>query len=82
MTETNGARDFAAYVDDRPGDGVFRVDREVYLDEEILEAELKVFSRETGFTCATSPRSASQATISPPIWDANRSSWSVARTAR
>ena len=41
MKKINGARDFAKYVDDRPGDGVFRVDREVYLDEEILEAEFE-----------------------------------------
>lgn len=38
---SNGSIDFASYVDDRPDDGVFRVDRAVYLDEDILDAEIE-----------------------------------------
>ena len=32
---------FAELVDDRPGDGVFRVDRGVYTDPDVFEAELR-----------------------------------------
>ena len=30
-------RSYAAYVDDRPDDGVFRIDRAIYNDPAILE---------------------------------------------
>ena len=52
MEIANRERDFAAYVDDRPGDGVFRVDREVYLDEEVLEAEFEhIFEGDWIYLC-------------------------------
>jgi benzoate/toluate 1,2-dioxygenase alpha subunit len=34
-------RDFAAYIDDRPDQGIFRVDRSVYNDPAVLEAEYR-----------------------------------------
>ena len=34
-------KNYAAYIDDRPEDGVFRVDRSIYNDPEILEAEYR-----------------------------------------
>ena len=45
-------RDFAAYIDDRPKDGVFRVDRAIYNDPEILEAEYRnIFEANWVFLC-------------------------------
>src|ERR1700733_2600825 len=39
-------RDIAAYVDDRPEDGVFRVHRDVFADPELFELERRfVFER-------------------------------------
>jgi benzoate/toluate 1,2-dioxygenase subunit alpha len=39
-------------IDDRPDDNVFRVDRRIYLDREIFEAELKtIFEAEWIFLC-------------------------------
>lgn len=40
MTERNGALDPAALVDDRPADGVFRIDRRIYTDAAVFEAEM------------------------------------------
>ncbi|MGE0653822.1 MAG: aromatic ring-hydroxylating dioxygenase subunit alpha, partial [Alphaproteobacteria bacterium] len=41
MMEGSAAiNDLAALVDDRPGDGVFRIDRAVYTDPTVYEAEL------------------------------------------
>ena len=38
------------YVDDRPGEGVFRVHRDVYSDPEIFELEMKyIFERTWNF---------------------------------
>jgi benzoate/toluate 1,2-dioxygenase alpha subunit len=45
-------RDYSAYVDDRPQDGVFRVSREVYNDPDILEAEYRhIFESNWVFLC-------------------------------
>ncbi|MEK9646245.1 MAG: aromatic ring-hydroxylating dioxygenase subunit alpha, partial [Alphaproteobacteria bacterium] len=39
-------------IDDRPGDGVFRVDRRIYLDDEIFEAEMRnIFEANWQFLC-------------------------------
>lgn len=39
-------RDFASYIDDRPADGIFKVDRAVYNDPAVLEAEYeRIFER-------------------------------------
>ena len=46
------ARDFASYIDDRPADGVFQVDRAVYHDPDVLEAEYRnIFERTWIFLC-------------------------------
>ena len=43
---------FPSLVDDRPGDGVFRVDRRVYLDREVFDAELvRIFESSWVFLC-------------------------------
>ena len=40
------ARDFASYIDDRPADGIFQVDRAAYHDPHVLEAEYqRIFER-------------------------------------
>jgi hypothetical protein len=45
-------KSYAAYVDDRPEDRVFRVDRTVYNDPEILEAEYRnIFEANWVFLC-------------------------------
>ena len=45
-------RRFADYVDDRPRDGVFRVDRSIYNDPEILEVEYRnIFEANWVFLC-------------------------------
>ena len=46
------ARDFASYIDDRPADGIFQVDRAVYHDLDVLEAEYRnIFERTWIFLC-------------------------------
>lgn len=55
MTE-NGTllnrRSFADYIDDRPKDGVFRIDRAIYNDPDILEAEYRnIFEANWVFLC-------------------------------
>jgi benzoate/toluate 1,2-dioxygenase alpha subunit len=52
----NGAipnrREFSAYVDDRPEDGIFRIDRTIYNDPAILEAEYRnIFENGWVFVC-------------------------------
>ena len=43
---------FPSLVDDRPGDGVFRVDRRVYLDRDVFDAELvRIFESSWVFLC-------------------------------
>ena len=43
------------YVDDRPGEGVFRVHRDVYTDEALFELEMKhVFERTWNFVAIES----------------------------
>ena len=50
--DTGAEMDFSFLVDDRPGDVIFRVDRRVYLDEDIFETELiKVFEKSWVFLC-------------------------------
>jgi benzoate/toluate 1,2-dioxygenase alpha subunit len=45
-------RSYAAYIDDRPQDGVFRVDRTIYNDPEILDAEYRnIFEGNWVFLC-------------------------------
>jgi benzoate/toluate 1,2-dioxygenase subunit alpha len=45
-------KNYAAYIDDRPEDGVFRVDRSIYNDPEILEAEYRnIFEKGWVFLC-------------------------------
>jgi len=45
-------KSYAAYVDDRPQDAVFRIDRSVYNDPEILEAEYRyIFESDWVFLC-------------------------------
>ena len=45
-------RSFADYIDDRPGDRVFRVDRAIYNDPDILEAEYRnIFEANWVFLC-------------------------------
>jgi benzoate/toluate 1,2-dioxygenase subunit alpha len=45
-------RSFAAYIDDRPAEGVFRVDRTIYNDPDILEAEYRnIFEANWVFLC-------------------------------
>lgn len=45
-------RSYADYVDDRPDEGVFRVDRAIYNDPEILEAEYRdIFEANWVFLC-------------------------------
>jgi len=52
MINHAAGRDFATYIDDRPGDGIFRVDRSVYLDPAVLEAEYEnIFERGWQFLC-------------------------------
>jgi benzoate/toluate 1,2-dioxygenase alpha subunit len=47
-----GRRSFADYIDDRPNDGIFRVDRAVYNDPEVLEAEYRnIFEANWVFLC-------------------------------
>ena len=42
----------ADMIDDRPEDGIFRVDRDIYLDPEIFEAEMKsIFEADWIFLC-------------------------------
>ena len=51
MTE-NRYRDM---VDDRPDDGVFRVDRSIYTDQEIFDAEMEhIFEAGWNFLCPSS----------------------------
>ncbi len=46
------SRDFAAMIDDRPDDGMFRVDRSIYTDEAVCRAELEnIFERGWVFLC-------------------------------
>ncbi len=46
------ARDFASYVDDRPDEGVFRVDRRIYNDPDVMEAEYeRIFERTWLYLC-------------------------------
>ena len=41
-----GVKPARSYVDDRPGEGVFRVHRDVYADPELFELEIKyIFER-------------------------------------
>ena len=41
-----------AMIDDRPADGVFRIDRDIYLDPDIFEAEMKtIFEADWIFLC-------------------------------
>ena len=50
IDRTEGA--FAAYIDDRPQDGVFRIDRSIYNDPAILEAEYRnIFEGGWVFLC-------------------------------
>ena len=45
-------RSFADYIDDRPKDGVFRIDRAIYNDPDILEAEYRnIFEANWVFLC-------------------------------
>jgi benzoate/toluate 1,2-dioxygenase alpha subunit len=45
-------RRYAAFVDDRPKDGVFRIDRSIYNDPDILEAEYRnIFESNWVFLC-------------------------------
>ena len=45
-------RRFAGFIDDRPKDGVFKVDRAIYNDPEILEAEYRnIFEANWVFLC-------------------------------
>jgi len=45
-------RSFRSYIDDRPHDGVFRIDRAIYNDPEILEAEYRyIFEGGWVFLC-------------------------------
>jgi benzoate/toluate 1,2-dioxygenase alpha subunit len=45
-------RSYRSYIDDRPQDGVFRVDRAVYNDPDILDAEYRsIFERGWVFIC-------------------------------
>ena len=45
-------RDFSRFIDDRPKDGVFKVDRAIYNDPEILEAEYRnIFEANWVFLC-------------------------------
>ncbi|MBM3486834.1 MAG: Rieske 2Fe-2S domain-containing protein [Alphaproteobacteria bacterium] len=46
------AGSFAAYVDDRPADKVFRVDRAIYLDDAVFAAEIaNIFEATWQFVC-------------------------------
>ena len=52
MDGMQGGLRLDALVDDRPADKVFRVDRNIYLDEEIFEAEMKtLFEGNWQFIC-------------------------------
>lgn len=45
-------RDIASYIDERPSEGIFRVDRAVYNDPEVLEAEyVNIFEKSWIFLC-------------------------------
>src|SRR5688500_17528389 len=45
-------RDYSVYVDDRPNDGEFRIDRRLYNDPEILDAEYRnIFEANWVFLC-------------------------------
>ena len=45
-------RRFADYIEDRPAEGVFRIDRRVYNDPDILEAEYRnIFEANWVFLC-------------------------------
>ena len=45
-------RDFSAYVDDRPGESIFRIDRSVYTDPNVLQAEYEtIFEGNWLFLC-------------------------------
>jgi hypothetical protein len=45
-------RSFADYIDDRPMDRVFRVDRTIYNDPEVLQAEYRnIFEANWVFLC-------------------------------
>ena len=82
----NGAipnrRGFADYIDDRPKDGVFRVDRTIYNDPDILEAEYRnIFEANWVFLCheahVRNPGDFSRRTSA-----ASRCSWCANPTAR
>tara|TARA_R110000787_G_scaffold107589_1_gene215598 strand:- start:50 stop:1372 length:1323 start_codon:yes stop_codon:yes gene_type:complete len=52
MDGMTGTDKMDALIDDRPKDGVFRVDRNIYLDEEIFEAEMRnIFEGNWQFLC-------------------------------
>ena len=40
ITDTTRPRNFKALIDDRPNEGIFRVDRDVYLDPHLFELEM------------------------------------------
>ncbi len=49
MSAANG---YAAHVEDRPGQGIFRIDRAIYTDERIFEAEMaRIFERSWLYLC-------------------------------
>jgi benzoate/toluate 1,2-dioxygenase alpha subunit len=51
-TDRSNQGRYAAFIDDRPADGVFRVDRTVYNDPEVLEAEYRnIFEANWVFLC-------------------------------
>ena len=48
-TRTNG---FSAFVEDRPGQGMFRIDRAIYTEDAVFEAELeRIFEHSWLYLC-------------------------------
>jgi len=51
-TESGTAADFGAFVDKRPEEGIYRVDRAVYTDQALFEAEMtRIFEKTWVFLC-------------------------------
>ena len=70
----------ADMIDDRSADGIFRVDRDIYLNPEVFEAELKAILSPIGFFSVMKVRLRNRVTILQLILVGNQCSFIVRKT--
>ncbi|UGA41385.1 hypothetical protein HU230_0023680 [Bradyrhizobium quebecense] len=60
-------REISRLIDDRPSERIFEVDRRIFTDPDVFDAELRYIFEANGISSAWNPRSPGPTTSSPPI---------------